>query len=118
MSVGELNLEIQKLYDRRWCERVSVHGAAAVLELGHLGIVYEIMDISLGGARLKGGRALPGTYFDVLLSVSGRYVECRARSVWDDREYSDSLGIEFETLHAGTWLDWPEDDPNRGLGAI
>lgn len=109
---------IQTEYERRWCDRVSVHGAAAVLQIGYLGVVYELTDISLGGARLKGPRALPPGNFDLLLRVSGRYLECQARPVWDDRELSESQGIEFESLDAGTWLDDPEKDSDRTLRSM
>ena len=111
---------MQLLHDRRWCDRVSVQGAAAVLEFGHLGITYELTDISIGGARLKGGRALPRTQFSVLLSVCGRFLECRARPVWDDREHSDSLGIEFENLESSVWFFWPQEEDNEksSLGAM
>ena len=90
-------MELQLQHDRRWCERASVEGVAAVLEFGYLGVVYVVTDISLGGARLLGPSRLPGISFDILLCVSGRYLERRARRVWDDRITTDSFGIEFES---------------------
>jgi hypothetical protein len=91
--------------DRRSFERVSVDGAAAVLDFGYLGTVYAIGDLSLGGARLIGPRRPPDTSFEILLHVSNCYLECRARQVWDDRARDGSLGIEFENVDARTSLD-------------
>lgn len=111
-------MENLELNDRRWCDRVSVQGAAAVLHESYLGMVYELLDISMGGARLKGSRALPRTAFDLLLRVSGRTFECRARPVWDDRDSSESLGVVFESLDAGRWVDRTSEDEIRTLGVL
>lgn len=92
--------------DRRWFERVPVAGAAAVLELGYLGVVYELDNVSLGGARLGGTRRPPSTSFDILLRVADRYMERRARHVWDDQ--NGHMGIEFEGLAVQGSLEWPD----------
>jgi hypothetical protein len=92
--------------DRRWFERVPVAGAAAVLELGYLGVVYELDNVSLGGARLGGTRKPPSTSFDILLRVADRYMERRARHIWDDQ--NGHMGIEFEGLAVQGSLEWPD----------
>lgn len=101
-------MEKQTESDRRWFERVRCEGAAAVLDFGYLGIVYELEDLSLGGARLRGHREPPETTFDILLHVSNRYVERRARKVWDDRDANGTLGIEFEAADSKSFVDWSD----------
>lgn len=91
-------------HERRWCERASVYGSAAILEIGYLGIVYALEDISLGGARLRGPRPLPDASFVVLIYVSDRFYERRARAVWSASNSSDSLGIEFDKVYLGSSL--------------
>jgi hypothetical protein len=90
--------------ERRWFERVSVEGGAAVMSFGYLGIVYQLEDLSLGGARLRGPMPPPATVFDLLLRVGNRYTTHRAHRVWGGLD--DSVGIEFEVVHAGSRLEW------------
>jgi len=93
--------------ERRSSERVPVNGAAAALEYGHIGMVYELIDISLGGAQLCGPQNPPPTSFEILMHVSNRYWERRARQVWTR---ADCVGIEFESLDDSAFDALGEED--------
>jgi hypothetical protein len=108
-------METQFERDRRWFERVSVTGAAAVLEFGFLGIVFELEDLSLGGARLRGPKRPVETSFDVLLHVSNRYLERRARRVWENRAPDGRFGIEFESMDAASFHERPDEENDQQL---
>ena len=82
--------------DRRSAERTRVPGTAAILEHGYFGLVYEVVDFSWAGARLRGPKRAPGSVFEVLLRISDRFVEYRARVVWDRQSVDGYLGIAFE----------------------
>ena len=97
--------------ERRSSERVPVNGAAAALEYGYIGMVYELVDISLGGAQLCGPQDPPLDSFEILMHVSNRYWERRARQVW---MRADCVGIEFESLDECVFDALGEDDDDGG----
>jgi hypothetical protein len=104
--MGQENFEAEQR-ERRSSERVPVNGAAAALEYGHIGMVYELVDISLGGAQLCGPQDPPADSFEILMHVSNRYWERRARQVW---MRADCVGIEFESLDESVFDALGEDD--------
>ncbi len=96
--------------ERRHCERVPVNGAAAAaLERGYVGVVYELVDISPGGAQLCGPQSPPVSSFELLMYISNHYWERRARQVW---MRGDCVGIEFERLGEGAFDALRDDDAN------
>lgn len=83
--------------DRRSYPRTPVEGSAAILDLACIGVIYEILDLSHGGARLRGPRRPPESSFDVVLRVSERFLECRAHLVWDSEFDDGCLGIALQS---------------------
>ncbi len=83
--------------EQRGMERTRVAGIAAILDFGYLGLVYELVDFSLVGARIRGPRRPPETSFEILLHLSDRFIECRARPIWETQDFGGYAGIAFET---------------------
>lgn len=83
--------------EQRGMERTRVAGIAAILDFGYLGLVYELVDFSWAGARIRGPKRPPDTAFEILLHLSERFIECRARPIWETQDFGGYAGIAFET---------------------
>ena len=90
-------MTIRNSCEQRRADRTRVPGVAAILEFGYIQLVYELIDLSWAGARIRGPKRPPDTAFDILLHVSNRFIECRCRTIWDDQDGSDHFGLVFES---------------------
>lgn len=94
--------------ERRRFARQAVGGSAAILSLGYLGVVYEVINISSAGMRLRGPKAPPAGVFGMLVHLSDRFLECRVQIAWQFDSDDVCVGVALESLLEPASFGLPE----------
>lgn len=88
--------------ERRRTLRMQVRACAKVMESGHLGTIYRITDLSLGGAQLCGTPSLRrGETYRLVLALSGEMMATTAECIWVGLDGTGSRisGVHFEETY-------------------